>query len=107
MQSLVATAEDLTSGVTVYIPARLISQCLTLHLFFSLSFFNTPQHYRFGVRTSSLAADATWSPPDGQMWTESDYEAQLKKLESEAEERMDAKINELMSKIESTGTSGN
>ena len=36
-------------------------------------------------------------------WKETDYEAELKKLEKEAEERLDAKIEEMMTKIEATG----
>lgn len=32
-----------------------------------------------------------------------DYEAQFKKLEKEAEERLDDKVNELMSNIETVG----
>ena len=59
----------------------------------------------FGVaQKTSLNAEA-WAPADGSKWVETDFEADIKKLESEAEERMDAKIDELMSKIESTGKS--
>jgi hypothetical protein len=40
-------------------------------------------------------------------WKESDFEGDLAKLQKEAEERLDTKINELMSNIEKTGSSGN
>lgn len=50
----------------------------------------------------AVALSAEWNPQDGK-WEEKDYEAELKKLEKEAEERMDAKIAELMSKVETTG----
>lgn len=45
---------------------------------------------------------AEWAPSDGK-WEEKDYESELKKLEKEAEERLDAKIAEMMAKIETTG----
>lgn len=51
-------------------------------------------------RTTSLAAE--WKPADGD-WKEKDYEKELAKLEKEAEERLDAKIAEMMAKIETTG----
>mmetsp|Transcript_17331 Transcript_17331/g.32875 ORF Transcript_17331/g.32875 Transcript_17331/m.32875 type:complete len:80 (+) Transcript_17331:40-279(+) len=51
-------------------------------------------------RTTSLAAE--WKPADGE-WKEKDYEKELAKLEKEAEERLDAKIAEMMAKIETTG----
>ena len=44
-------------------------------------------------RTTSLAAEAA----------DKDYEKELAKLEKEAEERLDAKIAEMMAKIETTG----
>ena len=53
-------------------------------------------------RQSALAAEPQWAPPSGE-WVEKDYTAELKKLEKEAEERLDAKIAELMGKIETTG----
>lgn len=49
-----------------------------------------------------MSVSAEWKP-DGQ-WKETDYEGELKKLEKEAEERMDAKIDELKSKIAATGS---
>lgn len=45
---------------------------------------------------------AEWKPADGK-WEEKDFEGEIKKLEKEAEERLDAKIKELMSKVETTG----
>lgn len=45
---------------------------------------------------------AEWAPADGK-WEEKDYEAELSKLEKEAEDRLDAKIAELMTKVETTG----
>jgi RecB family endonuclease NucS len=56
------------------------------------------------IRQTALAAEPVkWSPPEGSKWEEKDYELELKKLEKEAEERLDKKIDELMSKIETTG----
>jgi hypothetical protein len=56
---------------------------------------------RFGVRPTTLAA-AEWKPADG-AWKETDYEGELKKLEKEAEDRMEAKIADMMTKIDKTG----
>ena len=39
--------------------------------------------------------------PEG--WEEKDFEGDLKKLEKEAEERLDAKIKEMTANIEKTG----
>jgi hypothetical protein len=36
-------------------------------------------------------------------WKETDFEGDLKKLEKEAEERLDAKIKEMMANVEKTG----
>jgi hypothetical protein len=52
---------------------------------------------------SALGAEAAWSPKDASAWKETDYEAELVKLEKEAEDRLDAKIEEMMTKIETTG----
>ena len=53
---------------------------------------------------SCLAAEkVAWSPPTGEKWEEKDFEKEISKLEKEAEERMEAKISEMMSKIETTG----
>lgn len=38
---------------------------------------------------------------------EKDWEAEFKKMEKEAEERLDAKVAEMMSNIEKTGATGN
>ena len=50
-----------------------------------------------------LAAEPDWAPPAGEKWEEKDYESEITKLEAEAEERLDAKIAEMMSKVESVG----
>ena len=66
------------------------------HQFVLLSFFLRPAVSR------TVASSAEWVPKEGK-WDEKDYEAELQKLEKEAEERLDAKIAEMMSKIETTG----
>jgi hypothetical protein len=53
--------------------------------------------------TSLRAAEKAWAPKGGADWKDTDYETELKKLEKEAEERLDAKIEEMMAKIETTG----
>lgn len=55
----------------------------------------------FGV-VSQLKAE--WAPKEGK-WEEKDYEGQMKKLEAEAEERLDEKISEMMRNIENVGKS--
>ena len=72
--------------------------CLTNNLSFSPSLYI---HSTFGVRTSALSAE--WEPADGSKWVEQDFEAQINKLEKEAEERLDAKIKELEANIETVG----
>ena len=59
--------------------------------------------YRFGVRTTT-SLSAEWKPKEGDKWEETDFEGELKKLEKEAEERLDTKIAEMMGKIDSTGS---
>ena len=59
--------------------------------------------HRIGAR-QTVAVAAEWKPADGD-WKEKDFESEIKKLEAEAEERLDAKISEMMSKIETTGAS--
>lgn len=49
-----------------------------------------------------MSAEPEWKP-EGK-WDERDFEGELKKLEKEAEESLDKKISELMSKVETTGT---
>ena len=51
----------------------------------------------------STALKAEWEPPAGEKWEEKDYEAEIAKMEKEAEERLDAKIAEMMAKVETTG----
>jgi hypothetical protein len=61
-------------------------------------------HSRFGVaRQIVLSAEPAWAPPADAKWEEKDFEGEIQKLEKEADERMDAKIAEMMSKIDSTG----
>jgi hypothetical protein len=60
--------------------------------------------YRFGViRQTALAAEPKWAPPADAKWEETDFASELTKLEEEAEKRMDAKVAELMTKIDKTG----
>ncbi|CAB9516642.1 expressed unknown protein [Seminavis robusta] len=59
-----------------------------------------PASRPFGVSTS---LSAEWKPADGK-WEETDFESELKKLEKEAEERLDSKISDMMSKVETTGS---
>ena len=59
---------------------------------------------RASSRSVSLNAEtAEWTAPPE--WKEKDFEAQIKKLEKEAEERLDTKIDELKRNIASTGKS--
>eukprot|EP00566_Odontella_aurita_P024092 CAMPEP_0113574406 /NCGR_PEP_ID=MMETSP0015_2-20120614/27131_1 /TAXON_ID=2838 /ORGANISM="Odontella" /LENGTH=107 /DNA_ID=CAMNT_0000477543 /DNA_START=223 /DNA_END=546 /DNA_ORIENTATION=+ /assembly_acc=CAM_ASM_000160 len=60
--------------------------------------------YRTFVRTA-LQAEAEWTPADGAKWTETDWEGKLDKLQKEAEDRLDDKIQDLMRNVESTGKS--
>ncbi|CAJ1951892.1 unnamed protein product [Cylindrotheca closterium] len=46
-------------------------------------------------KTTALSAEPEWK--------ETDFEAEIKKLEKEAEERLDAKVEELKSNIANTG----
>eukprot|EP00979_Chaetoceros_neogracilis_P012884 scaffold3524_cov279-Chaetoceros_neogracile.AAC.23 len=59
-----------------------------------------PAHSAFGVRT---ALNAEWEPADGSKWVQTDFEKEINKLEKEAEERLDAKVEELKSNIASVG----
>jgi hypothetical protein len=56
-------------------------------------------HRAFVQLQSALKAESTIE------WEEKDYEGEIKKLEKEAEERFDAKVAELVSKLEVTGVS--
>ena len=59
---------------------------------------------RASSRSVSLSAEtAEWTAPAE--WKEKDFESQIKKLEKEAEERLDTKIDELKRNIASTGKS--
>ena len=66
-----------------------------------LTFFIFLENSTFGVRTA-LAAEE-WKPADGAEWKETNFEADIAKLEKEAEERLDAKIAELAGNIETVG----
>jgi hypothetical protein len=57
--------------------------------------------FRFGV-VSKTALSAEWKPEGGK-WEEKDFEGDLAKLEKEAEERLEAKIKDMMNKVEATG----
>eukprot|EP00567_Pseudictyota_dubia_P016086 CAMPEP_0197435360 /NCGR_PEP_ID=MMETSP1175-20131217/2970_1 /TAXON_ID=1003142 /ORGANISM="Triceratium dubium, Strain CCMP147" /LENGTH=82 /DNA_ID=CAMNT_0042964387 /DNA_START=10 /DNA_END=258 /DNA_ORIENTATION=- len=63
-----------------------------------------PASRTFGVR-SALQAEAEWAPADGAKWTETDWESKLDKLQKEAEDRLEDKIQDLMRNVESTGKS--
>jgi hypothetical protein len=54
--------------------------------------------YRFGI-THATALQAEKDTK----WEAKDYEGELAKLENEAEERLDAKISDMKSKVEKTG----
>lgn len=72
-----------------------------MHVFLTFeSFFCLFVETRFGVSTK-LAAE--WKPAEGAKWEETNFEKEITKLEKEAEERMDKKIEELKSKISATG----
>lgn len=60
------------------------------------------QSCRFGA---SSQLNAEWKPKDGEKWDEKDFEAQIKKLEAEAEERLDAKIDEMKRSVDTVGKS--
>lgn len=51
--------------------------------------------------SSGVLFSAAAKPMDN--WEEKDYESEIQKLESEAEERIEAKIAEMMSKVAATG----
>lgn len=56
----------------------------------------------FGTSTA-VFADPEWAPADGYKWEEKDFESEIKKLESEAEDRLDAKIKELEGNVATVG----
>jgi hypothetical protein len=60
----------------------------------------TTNHSTFGVRT---ALSAEWEPADGSKWVEKDFAAEITKLEKEAEERLDEKIEELKGNVANVG----
>eukprot|EP00568_Trieres_chinensis_P004977 CAMPEP_0183296728 /NCGR_PEP_ID=MMETSP0160_2-20130417/4168_1 /TAXON_ID=2839 ORGANISM="Odontella Sinensis, Strain Grunow 1884" /NCGR_SAMPLE_ID=MMETSP0160_2 /ASSEMBLY_ACC=CAM_ASM_000250 /LENGTH=83 /DNA_ID=CAMNT_0025458389 /DNA_START=100 /DNA_END=351 /DNA_ORIENTATION=- len=60
-----------------------------------------PSSRAFGVKSSLSAED--WSPAEGMKWEEKDWESKLDKLQKEAEERLDDKIDDLMRNIATSG----
>lgn len=60
-----------------------------------------PAQRSFGVRSELFAEE--WTPADGAKWTENDFAADIAKIQKEAEERMEEKIQELMGNVESAG----
>eukprot|EP00594_Rhizosolenia_setigera_P004049 CAMPEP_0178952508 /NCGR_PEP_ID=MMETSP0789-20121207/7874_1 /TAXON_ID=3005 /ORGANISM="Rhizosolenia setigera, Strain CCMP 1694" /LENGTH=81 /DNA_ID=CAMNT_0020633607 /DNA_START=79 /DNA_END=324 /DNA_ORIENTATION=- len=56
----------------------------------------------FGTSTA-VFAEPKWEPAEGYKWEEKDFESEIKKLESEAEDRLDAKIKELEGNIATVG----
>ena len=69
------------------------------NIFFCFLFYDRA----FGVRAVSLNAE--WAPPGGAKWVEKDFEAEMKKLEKEAADRLDAKIQELETNVMNAGKS--
>jgi len=58
----------------------------------------------FGMsRTAIFSEEPKWEPAEGMKWEEKDFEAEIKKLEKEATERLDEKVADMMKNIESTG----
>ena len=55
----------------------------------------------FGVSVAVSAEAPAWAAPTD--WKEKDFDAEIKKLEADAEQRLDTKITELMGNIEKTG----
>ena len=58
----------------------------------------------FGVeKRTSLFSEPAWAPPAGEKWENTDYNAEFKKLQEEAEIRLDNKIEELIKNLENVG----
>jgi hypothetical protein len=103
--------EEINPSVSILKPLKFILICLIQcrlsshnNFFFINSFVATNGFplFRFSViRQTAVAAEPKWTPTSE--WVEKDYEAELAKLEKEAEERLEAKVKEMMSKIETTG----
>mmetsp|Transcript_52966 Transcript_52966/g.63775 ORF Transcript_52966/g.63775 Transcript_52966/m.63775 type:complete len:83 (-) Transcript_52966:200-448(-) len=53
--------------------------------------------------TAIFSEEPKWEPAEGMKWEEKDFEAEIKKLEKEATERLDEKVSDMMKNIESTG----
>jgi hypothetical protein len=69
--------------------------------FDSTDFSIIPPRRPFGVSVALSAEAPAWAAPAD--WSEKDFEAEIKKLEADAEKRLDAKIAELMGNIEKAG----
>jgi hypothetical protein len=95
------------SSYRYYCSFGVVSHAVILSLLHPLSFAalstTTLVHSSFGVRQIALSAEPAWAPPADAKWEEKNFEGEIQKLEQEASERMDAKIAEMMSKIDKTG----
>ncbi len=74
-----------------------------MHFVPSIRCYFFPFRLSFGMTTTLRAEPETWTPPEGAKWDTTDYNQEFKKLEEEAKNRLDEKINELMSNIENVG----
>ena len=97
---------------------RLLSQSLSRFPSpISVLFFSRPRFFSLSLsspllrtlhsafsRVSALNAE-DWTAPEGSKWVEKDFEADIKKLEKEAEERLDDKIAQLKGNVASVGKS--
>ena len=75
-----------------------VASCWILEYDFGVPFLLT------SVCLSRPFGSSTSLSAEKDKWDEKDYEGELQKLEKEAEKRLEDKIAELMSKIETTGS---
>lgn len=54
------------------------------------------------MKSSVISSTSLFDKPAG--WEDKDYEGEIKKLEKEAEDRLEAKIAEMAAKLETTGS---
>ena len=74
----------------------------TLLMFYSSHY--SPFYRAFRVQQQTLlSAEPTWAPADGSKWEDKDFDAEFKKLQEEAESRLDKKIEELLANVEKVG----
>lgn len=104
LQSLTLRLAVLSLSVSPSLPLSYFSVLVFAFVAVVAVQHTTATTYRVMPRSLTTSMSAEWSPKDGSQWQESDYEAELKKLEKEAEDRLEAKIEEMMAKIETTGT---